>query len=173
MLKKFIPLILGTVRVGRQSEKVAPYMMTVLSARADATVQLVDVRDFAPRFTTPAKENNPATAPWQALAKRADAFIIVTPEYNHGYPGELKLLLDQDRENYVGKKVLLCGVSAGGLGGARVVENLLPVCRDCEMIVLRTSLYFSNVVDTFVLPLDELNKLYQDNINKAVDGLIK
>ena len=172
MSKKFIPVILGTGRTGRNSEKVARYVVSVLQGRSDIETELIDVLDYTFGRTIPAQESEPKTKPWQEIVKRADAVVIVFPEYNHGYPGELKILLDQDLENYKGKKVLLCGVSIGGFGGVRGVENLLPVCRELGLIALQPSLYFSKVGETFEQPKEELDKIYQQNINKTVDLLI-
>jgi len=171
--KKFIPVILGTGRVGRRSEPVARYVVEVLKERGDMEVELIDVANYIFGRTIPQWAKDPQTQPWQDIAKRADAFVFVFPEYNHGYPGELKILLDQDYENYQGKKVLLCGVSAGGFGGTRGVENLLPVLRELSLIALQPSLYFSKVEENFKQPKAELDKLYQDSINKAVDLLVK
>lgn len=169
--KKFIPVILGTGRVGRNSEKVARYIEEVLKERIDIETELIDVLDYTFGHTIPPQANDPQTQSWQEVAKRAGAFVIVFPEYNHGYPGELKMLLDQDYENYKGKKVLLCGVSIGGFGGVRGVENLLPVCRELGLIVLQPSLYFSKAGETFKQSKEELDKLYKENINKALSLL--
>jgi len=58
----------------------------------------------------------------------SDALIIISPEYNHGYPGELKMLLDlAPRKLYEGKYVGLVGVSSGSLGGARRIQQLMLV----------------------------------------------
>ena len=173
MSKKFIPVILGTGRTGRNSEKVARYVVSVLQGRSDIETELIDVLDYTFGRTIPAQESENKTKPWQEIVKRADAFVIVFPEYNHGYPGELKMLLDQDLENYKGKKVLLCGVSIGGFGGVRGVENLLPVCRELGLIALQPSLYFSKVGETFEQSKEELDKIYQQNINKNVDLLVE
>jgi len=173
MTKKYIPVILGTGRVGRRSEKVAQYVAEVLNERTDAESKLIDVADYTFGRTIPQWAKDPQTQPWQEIAKRADAFVLVFPEYNHGYPGELKILLDQDYDNYKGKKVLLCGVSAGGFGGTRGVENLLPVLRELSLIALQPSLYFSKAEETFKLSRVELDKLYKESLNKAVDLLVK
>ena len=82
------------------------------------------------------------------------------------------MLLDQDYENYKGKKVLLCGVSIGGFGGVRGVENLLPVCRELGFLTLQPSLYFSKVEENFAKSKAELDDQYQENINKSVDLLV-
>lgn len=171
--KKFIPIILGTGRVGRRSESVARYLVESIGERDDVEVEFIDVNDHAFGHTIAPWQNDAQTKPWQEIVKRADAFVIVMPEYNHGYPGELKLLLDQDYDNYKGKKVLLCGVSAGSFGGVRGVENLLPVCRELGLFPLKTSLYFSKVEETFKQPKTELDKMFKDSTNKAIDSLME
>ena len=67
---------------------------------------------------------------------RADGLVIVAPEYNHGYPGILKHALDTNLKEYIHKPVGLCGVSAGGFGGTRVIESLLPVMRELGMVTI-------------------------------------
>src|SRR5262245_16281738 len=66
----------------------------------------------------------------------ADGLVIVTPEYNRGYPGMLKHVLDSNLKEYVHKAVGICGVSAGGFGGTRVIENLLPVMRELGLVTI-------------------------------------
>lgn len=172
--KPFIPIILGTARVGRQSEGIARYIFENLKGRSDLKTTLVDVREFISGHTIPPWENNEITKPWRDIVKQARAFIVVTPEYNHGYPGELKMLLDQDgKEGYGGKPVFLCGVSGGPFGGARVVENLLPVMRELGLITLSSNLYFPNVVGLLKLSKEDLDKEYQERLEIMVKALLE
>jgi len=67
---------------------------------------------------------------------RADGIILVVPEYNHGYPVLLKHALDTNLKEYIHKAVGVCGVSAGRFGGARVIENLLPVLRELGLVTI-------------------------------------
>lgn len=67
---------------------------------------------------------------------RADAFVLMAPEYNHGYPGLLKHVLDTNLKEYIHKAVGVCGVSAGNFGGTRVIENLLPVLRELGLVTI-------------------------------------
>jgi NAD(P)H-dependent FMN reductase len=62
--------------------------------------------------------------------------VLVVPEYNHGYPGLLKHVLDTNLKEYIHKAVGICGVSAGGLGGTRVIQNLLPVMRELGLVTI-------------------------------------
>ena len=167
MAKKFsVPVILGTAREGRQSEKVAHAIMDVFEEREDIVAQLIDARVYSHGRTIPSWEENDTIHPWRQVMAEADAFLIVTPEYNHGYPGELKMLLDQGFDAYAGKPVVVCGVSSGQLGGARVVENLLPVLRELGMITSQYSLYVSNVGEF------EADKAFRKRVNKAGDILV-
>ena len=58
------------------------------------------------------------------------------PEYNHGYPGMLKHILDSNLKEYIHKAVGVCGVSAGGFGATRMIENLLPVLRELGLVTI-------------------------------------
>ena len=80
---------------------------------------------------------------------RADAIIIVCPEYNHSFPGELKMMLDMLFEEYAGKKVGICGVSNGPFGGARGMEQLKLVLVNFKMRIMSNVLYFSSVKGIF------------------------
>jgi NAD(P)H-dependent FMN reductase len=86
---------------------------------------------------------------FSATMERADGLIIVVPEYNHGYPGLLKHVLDTCLKEYIHKAVGLCGVSAGSFGGTRVIQNLLPVMRELGLITIFYDLNFSNVQTLF------------------------
>ena len=141
----YIPIILGTAREGRQSEKVAYYIEDKVK-EAGITTKILDVRDFRTEATT---TEGAIVKRYKNEITKAEALIIVSPEYNHAYPGELKMMLDMAYNEYSGKPVGICGVSAGGLGGARVVEQLRLVLAAFGMIQIKESLYFSNVESLF------------------------
>ena len=75
--------------------------------------------------------------------------MLVVPEYNHGYPGLLKHALDTNLKEYIHKAVGVCGVSAGGFGGTRVIENLLPVLRELGLVTIFWDGNFSSVHKAF------------------------
>ena len=79
----------------------------------------------------------------------ADGLVIVTPEYNHGYPGTLKAVLDLLLREYIHKAVAFVGVSAGPWGGTRVIEALVPMVRELGLAVTFTDLNFPKVQNTF------------------------
>jgi NAD(P)H-dependent FMN reductase len=165
-----IPIILGTAREGRMSEKVSDYLLKRIET-AGATTELVDVRDFRLPATDNTEENDQARTLIK-IVESADAFVLVLPEYNHGYPGELKMMLDLAYRQYDGKRVLLAGVSSGGLGGARAVENILPVLVALGMQPTRTALYFSRVNGLFDDNGNINDPSYDDRSAKALKQLI-
>ena len=149
MPKKKIAFILGTAREGRTSERVARFVFDVASKREDIEPTFVDVRDYAQTATHAKDQPTEVKNRWMALAATMDGFVIISPEYNHGYPGELKMFLDNAYAEYVGKSVAIIGVSAGPVGGARMVENLKPILSAFQMTIINASAYFANVNTLF------------------------
>ncbi len=168
-----ISLILGTAREGRQSVKVFNYIEKFLSKRTDIELFKVDIKDFDLNKTIAPWTESEKSQKFKEIAKKSDAFILVIPEYNHSFPGEAKLLLDQAMKEYMNKPIILAGVSAGGFGGARAVESMLPVLSELGLRYIAYPLYFSNVEESFKLKEEELDDKYQDKINESLGELIK
>jgi NAD(P)H-dependent FMN reductase len=76
-------------------------------------------------------------------------------------------------KEYLNKPVLVAGVSAGGFGGARVVESIIPILSELGLRYIAYPLYFSNVEETFKLDKETLDGKYKDKVNKSVDELLK
>ena len=130
----FIPVILGTVRKGRASANVAKFVFGEVQKRDGVETELIDLRDLNIAFDDAGEAIKDPK--FSASCARADGLVLVVPEYNHGYPGMLKHVLDSNLKEYVHKAVGVCGVSAGGFGGVRVIENLLPVLRELGMVAI-------------------------------------
>jgi len=130
----FIPVILGTVRKGRASENVAKFLFSEVQKRDGVETELIDIRDL--NFPVDDAGEKIKSKAFSETCERADGFVIVTPEYNHGYPGLLKHVLDSNLKEYIHKAVGVCGVSAGGFGGTRVIESLLPVFRELGLVTI-------------------------------------
>ena len=103
------------------------------------------------------------------LWMRADALVVVAPEYNHGYPGLLKHVLDSCLEEYIHKAVGIVGVSAGPWGGARVIENLVPVMRELGLVTIFWDVNFSSVRTVF----DESGALLDQAFLKRIDKFLR
>ncbi len=166
----FIPVILGTPRQGRYSEHVAKFVAGEMARFPGVETELVDVRDL-PMPVTGAGEDvkDPGSS---ELCMRADAFVVVAPEYNHGYPGLLKHVLDTNLKEYIHKAVGICGVSAGGFGGTRVIQNLLPVLRELGLVTIFWDGNFSNVQKVFSADGTLLDASYPRRIEKFAKELI-
>ncbi|BAY62063.1 NADPH-dependent FMN reductase [Calothrix brevissima NIES-22] len=143
----FIPVILGTPRKGRQSEYVARFLVEQISTRDRLYTELIDIKNLA--IATDDAGESVKDPQFSATMERADGLIIVAPEYNHGYPGMLKHVLDTCLKEYIHKAVGLCGVSAGSFGGTRVIQNLLPVMRELGLVTIFYDLNFANVQQLF------------------------
>lgn len=143
----FIPLVLGTVRKGRASENVAKFVFGELQKRNGVETELIDIRDLI--FPIDDAGESIKDSKFSETIMRADGLVIVTPEYNHGYPGMLKHALDTNLKEYIHKAVGICGVSAGGFGGTRVIENLLPVLRELGLVTIFWDGHFSGAHKLF------------------------
>jgi NAD(P)H-dependent FMN reductase len=143
----YIPVILGTPRQGRQSEFVAQFIVEQISTREDIETELIDIRTLA--IATDDAGESIKNPQFSTKMERTDGLIIVVPEYNHGYPGLLKHVLDTCLKEYIHKAVGLCGVSAGPFGGTRVIQNLLPVMRELGLVTIFYDLNFGNVQTLF------------------------
>jgi NAD(P)H-dependent FMN reductase len=143
----FIPVILGTVRKGRASENVAKFVFEQLKKREGIETELIDICEL--NFPANDAGEQIKDAKFSAACERADGLVVVTPEYNHGYPGMLKHVLDSNLKEYIHKAVGICGVSAGGFGGTRVIESLLPVMRELGLVTIFWDGNFSGAQQLF------------------------
>jgi NAD(P)H-dependent FMN reductase len=166
----FIPVLLGTVRQGRASEHVARFVFDEIKKREGVQSELIDIRDLQLSVTDAGEAIKDAQ--FSATVARADALVIVTPEYNHGYPGMLKHALDTNLKEYIHKAVGICGVSAGGFGGTRVVENLLPVMRELGLVTIFWDGNFSGAQKLFDAEGRLLDNSYVQRIDKFLKELV-
>jgi NAD(P)H-dependent FMN reductase len=130
----FIPVILGTVRKGRATENIARFVFEQVQRREGVETELIDIRELG--FPNDDAGEQIKLARFSEACERADGLVLVVPEYNHGYPGMLKHVLDSNLKEYIHKAAGICGVSAGGFGGTRVIENLLPVLRELGLVTI-------------------------------------
>jgi NAD(P)H-dependent FMN reductase len=166
----FIPLILGTAREGRQSENVARFVFEQIKKRADVETELIDVRELPMKLDDAGEQMKDPK--FSAAIERCDGLIIVTPEYNHGYPGLLKHALDMNLKEYIHKAVGICGVSAGPFGGARVIEGLLPVMRELGLVAIFEDVNFGNVAKIFDDQGNLLDQNYLRRLDKFLNELV-
>jgi NAD(P)H-dependent FMN reductase len=166
----FIPVILGTSRQGRRTEYAARFVLEQTKKRADVETELIDVCKLPLKLDDAGEQMKDPK--FSATVERSDGLIIVTPEYNHGYPGLLKHALDMNLEEYIHKAVGICGVSAGPFGGARVIEALLPVMRELGLVTIFWDVNFGNVQKLFDEQGNLLDQSYVRRLEKFLNELI-
>ena len=167
-----IPILLGTNRQLRNSVRAAEWLHSQVKLRPDIETTFFDVADFALPQDNYGQEIKAQFPQWRDAILKADGLIVVTPEYNHGYPGVLKAVLDLLLREYVHKAVGLVGVSAGPWGGTRVIEALLPVVRELGLAVSFSDLNFPKVQNTFDENGKLLNPLYEKLAKDFLDELV-
>lgn len=165
----YIPVILGTAREGRKSEKVANFVLREVQQSGVETT-LIDVRDFHLEATSNTGTSSQAKK-WAKEVKKADAIIIVSPEYNHSYPGELKIFLDQLFDEYFGKLVAFCTVSKGPFAGVRVLEQLNLLAVTLKMRPFSKAVVFPKVGELFDKSGQILDPSYHARIQEFITGL--
>jgi NAD(P)H-dependent FMN reductase len=140
-----LAVIIGSVRAGRIAPVVAGWLTTHLGQHDQISVDVIDLADL----NLPDSLDGSGDAPF--FAKRidaADGFIVVTPEYNHGYPGALKTAIDTARDEWRAKPVGF--VSYGGTaGGLRAVEQLRLVFAELHAVTVRQVVSLPRVHDLF------------------------
>lgn len=144
--KMTLAVIYGSARQGRFCDTVANWLIRELSASDVFTLTVID-----PARLRTSRGLGAAVNPGEWLERKiaeADAFIIVTPEYNHGYPAALKELIDSCYEPWHAKPVAF--ISYGGVsGGLRAVEQLRQVFAELHTVTIRDTVSFSNVWSQF------------------------
>jgi NAD(P)H-dependent FMN reductase len=170
--KLFIPLLLGTPRKNRESEKVARWVFEKVGEREDIETQFFDVRDFHLPYDHYGQEIKDLFPEWRNAIIKADGLVIVTPEYNHGYPGSLKAVLDLLLREYVHKAVAFVGVSAGPWGGTRVIEACVPMVRELGLAVTFADLNFPKVGTKFGEQGNLLDEAYEKRVQSFLDELV-
>src|SRR5690606_975533 len=145
-----IAVIVGSTRERRFGEVVARWFVRRAEQRDDLELDVIDLRDIPlrPVQQTPFECDDPAVHALAARIEAADGFVVVTPEYNHGYPASLKLAIDSVYDGWLAKPVAF--VSYGGVGGGlRAVEQLRQVFAELHAVTLRDTVSFHMAHDLF------------------------
>lgn len=173
-----IKIILASTRQGRFGDKPAQWILDLVKKSEGVNVELLDLKEWElPPFTEPVPPSmmtgeyrTPEINRWAEKIKEADGFIMVTPEYNHGYPSSLKNNIDYLAREWYKKPVAF--VSYGAAGGVRAVEQLRQVIVQLQMAPVSGAVHImspwlltnedgslkAGVLDSYVAPAQEMIK---------------
>jgi NAD(P)H-dependent FMN reductase len=146
-----IGIILGSTRPNRVGEAVAKWVHGLAAERGDADYELVDLKDFnLPLLDEPippsqGKYTHPHTKAWAAKVESFDAFVFVTPEYNHSTSGALKNAIDFVYKEWNNKAAGF--VSYGSASGVRAVEHLRLIMAELQIADVRAQVMLSLMTD--------------------------
>jgi NAD(P)H-dependent FMN reductase len=170
--KVLLPVLLGTNRKDRHSVWPARWLVGEMRKRAEIETKLFDTTDFALPHDDYGQGLKDRFPEWRDTIIQADGLVIVSPEYNHGYPGVLKAVLDLLLKEYIHKTVAFVGVSAGPWGGTRVIEAMVPMVRELGLAVTFTDLNFPHVQRTFDAEGKLLDQAFEQRAKDFLDELV-
>lgn len=168
-----IAVLAGTTRAQRESIKAAHFIADFVGRQPNVDVLFVDPKEF----NFPGDGNDPEgkDARYSDIVARSDAFYIVTPEYNHSFPGSLKRMLDSELALYNHKPVAFAGASNGNWGGTRAVEALVPAVRETGLVCLSWDVYFPYIQEIFdedgAMKPEYLTR-YEKSVQKQLNELL-
>jgi NAD(P)H-dependent FMN reductase len=146
-----VAIVVGSTRPGRKAEAVAQWVYGIAKNRGEAEFEIVDILDFnLPLLDEPIppsqnKYAQPHTKTWAARIDPFDAFVFVTPEYNHGTSGALKNAIDFLYREWNNKAAGF--VAYGSAGGVRAVEQLRLVMAELQIADVRAQVMLSLATD--------------------------
>ena len=156
-----LQIIVGSTRPTRAADRVFPWVMDRASHHGAFEVELLDLRDwplpfFQEHIGTIGDFSNPTySAPivkaWNQKIGEGDAYLIISAEYNHSVPGQLKNAIDSVFVSFAlrNKPVGLVGYSGGIAAGTRAVEHLALIAIEAEAVPLRNTVLIPFVADAF------------------------
>jgi len=168
--------IIGSTRPGRVGESVARWAYELAARRKDAEFELVDIRDYnLPLLDEPippsqGKYSKDHTKKWAAKIASFDAYVFVTPEYNHGICGALKNAIDFLFAEWNNKAAGFVGY--GSAGGARAVEHLRLVMADVQVATVRNQVALSLFTDFENYTTFKPAAHHEKSVNQMLDQLI-
>ena len=178
-----LQIIVGSTRPTRAADLVVPWIVSSASAHGGFDVELIDLRDwplpmFAEHLGTIGDFNNPTYSKpimkaWNDKIKEADAYIVVTPEYNHSLPGVLKNAFESVFISFAfrNKPIAAVGYSNGIGAGIRAIEHLAQVAIEAEAVPLRHSVVIPFVTTAFNEVGEPLNSATSVSLDVMLDDL--
>jgi NAD(P)H-dependent FMN reductase len=167
MNKLTIAVLAGTIRSERKSIHAARLVFENAKEFPEIEAIFVDPINF--NFPYDGKDEINKDPKYTEITSKADGFFIVTPEYNHSFPGSLKRMLDSELKNYIHKPVAFGGVSSGPWGGTRAIEALHQSVRALGLVSTFKDVHFPNISKIF----DDGGKLLDERYNVRIQKTYK
>ena len=171
-----IAIIIGSTRPGRKGEAVAKWAYEIAQKRRDAGFELVDIKDFnlplldEPKPPSMGQYTHEHTRKWAAKIASFDAFVFVTPEYNHATSAALKNAIDFVYAEWLNKAAGF--IAYGGAGGARAVENLRLVMAELQVATVRAQVGLSMFTDFENFSVFKPVPAQESAVNSMLDQVI-
>lgn len=169
-------IILGSTRPGRNGEAVARWVYEIASKRGDTEVELVDIQDYnLPLLDEPVppsqgQYSHEHTRKWAARIDSFDAYVFVTPEYNHGISGALKNAIDFLYREWNNKAAGFVGY--GSAGGTRAVESLRLVMGELQVADVRSQVMLSLFTDFENFSVFKPDPRHEKSVNAMLDQVV-
>jgi NAD(P)H-dependent FMN reductase len=171
-----VAIVIGSTRPGRVGESVARWVHDLARRRGDAEFELVDVAAFGlPLLDEPVppsmgRYSRPHTRRWAETIDSFDAFVLVTPEYNHGTSAALKNALDFLYAEWNDKVAGFVGY--GSVGGTRAVESLRLVLAELQIATVRTQVALSLYTDFEDMTEFEPHARHEKTLSTMLDEVL-
>lgn len=171
-----VAIVIGSTRPGRKAEAVAQWVHGIATKRSDAEFEVVDIRDFnLPLLDEPipparGQYSQPHTKAWAAKVASFDAYVFVTPEYNHGPSGALKNAIDFLYREWNNKSAGFVGY--GSAGGTRAVEQLRLVMGELLVADVRAQVALSLFTDFENFSTFKPAPMHEKSVNVMLDQVV-
>ena len=171
-----VAIIIGSTRPGRNGEAVGRWIYEKAKNRDDAEYELVDIKDYnLPLLDEPippsvGRYSNEHTKIWSTKIDSFDAYVFVTPEYNHGIPGALKNAIDFLFKEWNNKVAGFVGY--GSAGGVRAVEQLRLVMAELKVATVRAQVQLSLFTDFENFSTFKPHEIHVKSTNNMLDEVI-
>ncbi|HXA32744.1 MAG TPA: NAD(P)H-dependent oxidoreductase [Acidimicrobiales bacterium] len=178
-----LQIIIGSTRPTRAADKVAPWVIERATSHPTFDVEVLDLRDWPlPMFAehqgsigdfNDPTYSDPAVKRWNQKIKAADAYLVITPEYNHSVPGVLKNAIDNIFVSFAfrNKPLVTVGYSGGIAGGVRAIEHLAQIAIEAELVPLRAAVVIPQVAEAFDESGLPINPIADISLGVALDDL--
>ncbi len=178
-----LQIIVGSTRPTRTADAVVPWVIEQSKAHPRFDVEVLDLRDWPlPHFSehmgtlgdiSDPTYSDPIIKRWNQTLQDGDAFLVVTPEYNHSIPGVLKNAIDSAWMSFAlrHKPITAVSYSLSPVGGARAIEHLYSIAIEAEMVPVRNTTVIGNVAQAFDESGQPTNPVTAEALRVSLDDL--